>query len=78
MEFLTRRRAPGICRIRVITQAENGQDNSRPAVIDAIVGARNGKQLDCIFGAANFRLTPDEIRKSMGSGDARAINASLG
>ena len=45
---------------------------------DAIVGARNGKQAGGILGASNFRLKSDEIRKSMGSGDARAINASPG
>ena len=75
MEFLTKKSARNF-QSQSDYQAENGQDNYA-AVKDAIAGARIGKQLDCIFGAANFRLTPDEIRKSMGSGDARAINPSL-
>jgi aryl-alcohol dehydrogenase-like predicted oxidoreductase len=34
-----------------------------PAVTGAIVGARNAKQVDGIIGAADFRLTPDEIKQ---------------
>jgi aryl-alcohol dehydrogenase-like predicted oxidoreductase len=39
-----------------------------PAVTDAIVGARNAKQVEGIIGAATFRLTPDEIKEIKADG----------
>ena len=38
-----------------------------PAVTAAIVGARNGKQVDGIIGAMDFRLTPEEITEVEGT-----------
>lgn len=34
---------------------------NHPAVTGAIVGARNAQQVDCIIGAMEFRLTPEEV-----------------
>ena len=38
----------------------------QPAVTGAIVGGRNPKQVEGTIGAANFRLSPEEINEISG------------